>query len=94
MLRLVRAGLKPPQGCLLIYPALYVDANSFSPSYYESLDDPMLPYPILKLVVKAYVDEGFKNLEDPFISPVLASDELVEKDPLHDDTWRFLAKLK
>jgi len=104
MLRLIRAGLNPPHGCLLIYPCLSVDAYSHSPSYFGSIDDPLLPYSILKLVAKAYVKEGFKNMEDPFISPMIASDELMQhmppvrivtgsNDPLHDDSWRLLAKL-
>ena len=70
MLRLGRAGLKVPSGCLLMYPSLYVDANSYSPSYFLSLDNPLLPLSLLKLVAKAYVPEGFKNTEDPFISPI------------------------
>jgi len=88
-----------------MYPCLYVDEDSFSPSYFISIDDPILPTSLLRLVAKAYVPEGFKNKEDPFISPMLASDELLEKvppirivagdmDPLHDDTWRLLSKLR
>lgn len=104
MYRLIKAGLKVPKGCLLVYPSLYVNASSYSPSYFLSLDNPLLPYTLLKLIAKAYVPEGFKNLEDPCISPVMASDELLEKlppirivvgskDPLYDDNWRFVHKL-
>jgi len=60
---------------------------------------------LLKLCVKAYVGNEFKNLEDPFISPLAGSNELLEKlpsirivvgskDPFHDDSWRLLAKLR
>jgi len=65
----------------------------------------MLPTSLLKLVAKAYVSEEFKNTEDPFISPILASDELLQRmppirivagtdDPLFDDNWRFIYKLR
>jgi len=105
--RLIRAGFPPAHGCLLIYPALTVDEHSCSPSAFASLDDPVLPTSLLKLCVRAYIGDGdeFKSKEDPCISPLVASDELLEKlppirmivgskDPLHDDSWRFLAKLR
>jgi len=105
-LRLIRAGLQPPHGCLLLYPALVIDSGATSPSSFASLDENILPTSLLRLCVKAYVGDGeFKTLEDPFISPLVASDELLEKlppvrmvvgskDPLHDDSFRFLARLK
>ena len=105
-MRLIRAGLQPPHGCLLLYPALVIDSGATSPSSFASLDENILPTSLLRLCVKAYVGDGeFKTLEDPFISPLVASDELLEKlppvrmvvgskDPLHDDSFRFLARLK
>ena len=104
-MRLIRAGLEPPHACLLFYPALLVDDNTSSPSTFASLDDTMVSPTLLKLCVKAYVGKEFKNLEDPFISPLAGSNELLEKlpairivvgtkDPFHDDSWRLLAKLK
>jgi len=103
-LRLIRAGFAPSHGCLLIYPALVVDEQSCSPSAFASLDDPVLPTSLLKLCVRAYLTDEFKSLEDPCISPLFASDELLKKmppirmivgskDPLHDDSWRFLSRL-
>ena len=104
-LRCIRAGIKAPDGCLLIYPCLSVDAKSSSPSYLGSIGDHMLPTSLLKLVAYAYVPDGFKNMEDPFISPMVASDELLSKmppvriiagskDPLYDDNWRLIHKMK
>jgi hormone-sensitive lipase len=106
-LRLIRAGLQPPYGCLLLYPALLIDSGAISPSSFASLDETVLPTSLLRLCAKAYIGEGeeFRPSEDPFISPLVASDELLEKlppvrlvvgskDPLHDDSWRFLARLK
>jgi hormone-sensitive lipase len=104
-LRCIRAGIKAPDGCLLIYPCLSVDAKSSSPSYLGSIGDHMLPTGLLRLVAFAYVPDGFKNMEDPFISPMVASDELLakmppvriiagSKDPLYDDNWRLIQKMK
>jgi len=101
----MRAGLPLPKGCLLIYPALILDENNCSPSAFTSLDDPVLPTAILKLCARAYLNDEFKSLEDPCISPLIACKEFLErlppirmivgsKDPLHDDSWRFLAKMR
>ena len=103
--RMMRAGIPLPKGCLLIYPALQVDENSCSPSGFASLDDPVLPTAILKECARAYLGNEFKNLDDPCISPLNACDEFLKglppirmvvgsKDPLHDDSWRFLAKMR
>jgi len=105
MLRLVKAGLQPPHGCLLMYPCLYVDALSCSPSYFTSLEDPVLTMDMLKLVAYSYVDPEFNHLEDPFICPMLAGEELLGKmppirivvgseDALYDDNWRLIRKLR
>jgi len=105
MLRLVKAGIPPPHGCLLMYPCLYVDALSCSPSYFTSLEDPVLTMNMLKLVAYSYVDPAFNHLEDPFICPMLAGEELLSKmppirivvgseDALYDDNWRLVHKLR
>jgi len=105
-LRLVRAGLQPPTGLLLFYPALTLDPHAASPSIFQAINDVVMSPSILKLCVQAYLgDAGFKYNEDPFINPLVASDELMERmpptriivgsrDPFHDDSWRLLAKLK
>ena len=104
-LRLAKAGLQTPDGILMIYPCLQLDPNHASPNIFSAIDDPMVHTSLLKLCSKAYVPEGFKSLEDPFISPVVASNELLERlppvriitgseDPLQDDNWRLVAKLR
>jgi len=104
-LRLIRAGLKTPDGLVLMYPSLSMDANNFSPSYFLSIDDRLLPYSLMNLVIKAYTGEGTDGAKDPFVSPLAASDELLEKmppvrivsgsnDPLHDENWRLLHRLR
>jgi len=104
-LRLIKCGLKPPSGCFLTYPALLLDDSNCSPSYYNSLEDPVLHYSILKLCLNAYVPKEYDPLTDPFVSPLVATDEFLAKlppirivtgseDPLHDDNWRFIYRLR
>jgi len=104
-LRIIKAGLPPPQGLLMVYPCLLLDLKHASPSSFQALDDPMLHISLLKLCIKSYVGKEFKGREDPFISPVVASDELLEKlppvriitgseDPMQDDNWRLVEKLR
>ena len=107
MLRLIRAGLNPPHGCLLIYPSLHMSPNRSSPSRFLHFEDPILPSKFMTFTRMAYMGDkdDIKFLEDPFISPLVASDELLAKlppirisigtrDPLHDDCWLLLQKLK
>ena len=58
----------------------------------------------MKLVTKAYIGEGIDGGKDPFVTPLVASDELLAKlppvrivsgsnDPLHDENWRLLARM-
>jgi len=104
-LRIIKAGLQIPHACLMIYPSLQLDVMYSSPNSFQALDDPMLHISLLKLCIKAYVGEGFDFHKDPFISPVVASDDLLAKmppvrivtgseDPLQDDNWRLVAKLR
>lgn len=102
--RLIKAGLPLPSGCFLIYPSLMTSSSLASPSLIRSLDDPTIPYELRKMNNRLYVPENFKPLEDPFISPLIASDELLKKmppvrvifgtnDPVHDDIWRLINRL-
>jgi hormone-sensitive lipase len=104
-LRTIREGIRVPDGCLMSYPALNLYPEKFVPSYFVAIDDVILPYNVLKLCIKAYIPEDFKPEWDPFLSPIMASDELLSKmppirilsgtnDPLHDDIWKLLQRLQ
>jgi len=104
-LRAIKSGVKLPDGCLLAYPALNLFPKKFVPSYLLALEDKVLPSTMLKLCLKAYVPEQFNPLEDPFLSPLMASDELLNKlppikivtgsgDPLNGDSWKFLHRMQ
>jgi len=103
-LRLIKAGLRLPDGCFLIYPSFDLKVDLSRPSLMKSLNNAILPLGLLKLFVDCYVGDHGKITEDPFISPLVACDELLEKlppirmvvgtcDPIEDDTWRFMHRL-
>ena len=105
MYRLMKYNMSLPHGCFLIYPALLMDDSFCTSSYYRGLDEPVLHYSVMRLCLDSYLTEEFKALEDPYLSPLVADNELVEKlppiriiigseDPLCDDTYRMLARLK
>jgi hormone-sensitive lipase len=104
-LRTIREGIRVPDGCLMSYPALNLYPEKFVPTYFVAIDDVILPYNVLKLCLKAYIPEEFNPECDPFLSPIMASDELLSKmppiriisgtnDPLHDDIWKLLQRLQ
>ena len=104
-LRIIHAGLQPPQGCLLVYPCLKVDLMHSTPSLFSAIDNPMLHMSLLKLCIEAYITEEMDGKKDPYISPEVASDELLKKmpplrivtgseDPFQDDNWRMVFKLR
>lgn len=50
--------------------------KGFSPSLLLAIDDQMVPYSILRLCMQAYLPKEAKPSQDPFISPVYASDDV------------------
>ncbi|EAR83697.2 hypothetical protein TTHERM_00827140 (macronuclear) [Tetrahymena thermophila SB210] len=102
----IKYNVRIPDGIVPIYPALSLNLKKFTPSYLISLDDQILPHMFLKMCLQAYVnkDDGFDASTDPFLSPTCVSDEIIKKfppvrlqignkDPLHDESYRFLHKL-
>ena len=103
-LRLIRAGLRAPDGCFLIYPCLEIDKDLISPSFIHAVDDTILPSKLLTMFNNAYVPEDAEPARDPFLSPGRACDDLLKKlppirlilgdlDPLHDQSWEFMRRL-
>ncbi len=93
-----------PDGLFMIYPSFDLKVDMSRPSVLRSLNNAILPFGLLKLFVSSYVGEEFKLSEDPYISPLMACDELLEKfppsrivvgtaDPIEDDSWRFMSRL-
>ena len=99
---LITWKLPLPTGLVLVYPALNLDFNNYTPSLLTALNDMILSHTFLKICMKAYLkDERYKAEEDPFISPLLTPNWILEKypkteilvgnkDPFHDDCCRFV----
>jgi len=101
----IKCGVRVPDGLFLAYPALRLEPKAYSPSLMLALEDQLVPYSLLRLCLQAYVPNGADPAKDPLLSPVLLSNDLLEKlppirmmvgdtDPLHDECWRFTDKLR
>jgi hormone-sensitive lipase len=82
---------------------LNLSRNNFTPSYLLALDDPILPYPFLRMCLESYIGD-IADPDHPYISPINASDEVLKKfpptrimiasnDPLRDESFKFTLKL-
>jgi hormone-sensitive lipase len=77
----------------------------YSPSYLYSLNDKILGHTILGICIHSYsLNPATQLMKDPFMSPILLSDEIIAKfpptrilcgtkDPLVDCSWRFASRL-
>lgn len=76
---------------------------NFTPSLLLALDDPILPYPFLRMCLESYIGAN-GDPAHPYISPSLANPEVHKKfpktrimiasnDPLRDESFRFTLKL-
>ncbi|TNV84221.1 hypothetical protein FGO68_gene12045 [Halteria grandinella] len=104
----IKRNYRKPDGIILSYPGLNITKFDFNPSFLLSLDDPILPYPFLKLCLESYsgcttfTDAAIT--ENPLVSPSKASDDILRQfpptkmlvasnDPLRDDSFRFSLRL-
>ncbi|CAD8063682.1 unnamed protein product [Paramecium primaurelia] len=100
----IKMGQRVPDGLFMAYPALDLRFN-FTPSYLHALTDKIISHTILGICVESYASNPLTQLSsDPFINPMLLSDEILAKfpptrlmcgtkDPLHDNTWAFASRL-
>ena len=105
VLRAIQAGIRVPDGLVLPYPPLNMDPDHYTPSFTLSLDDMVMNYTFLKSCQAAYVQSSALDpRNDPFLSPVSASLDLLRQfpptrilvgtlDPLMDDCLRFAERL-
>eukprot|EP01102_Stenamoeba_stenopodia_P008743 TRINITY_DN2548_c0_g2_i3.p1 TRINITY_DN2548_c0_g2~~TRINITY_DN2548_c0_g2_i3.p1 ORF type:complete len:745 (-),score=218.62 TRINITY_DN2548_c0_g2_i3:53-2053(-) len=103
-LKAIHHGLRIPDGVVLSYPVLNMCRDAALPARVLSIRDPILAYAFLDKVMKCYLTADAKPRTDPFLSPSLASDELLSKfpptyiltgnsDPLHHDSYEFANRL-
>lgn len=96
---LITFKLRIPDGVVLVYPALNLNYNNYTPSLLTSLNDMILPHTFLKICLKAYLREG-TDAKNMYVSPINTTDEVLKQypatrifvgscDPFHDDCCRF-----
>ena len=51
----IERKFRVPDGLILCYPALNLSKKYFTPSLLLALDDPILPYPFLKMCINSYI---------------------------------------
>jgi len=101
----IKNNVRVPDGLMLAYPALKMEVKTYSPSLILALNDQILPYSVLKMIPGVYIPPEGKPDKDPLLSPLKATDDLLkhlppvrmmvgDRDPFHDDCWRFVDKLK
>ncbi|PRP76922.1 hypothetical protein PROFUN_06200 [Planoprotostelium fungivorum] len=104
--RAIVENVRVPDGLILAYPAVYMMFVP-SPSRLLSAIDPLLPTVTLKKCFEAYLpkEEEVNPLDNPYLSPACASDEIFSKfpdktyiicgtaDPLLDDSIYLAKKL-
>lgn len=102
---LIQLKLRTPDGLCMVYPALNLNYQNYTPSLLTSLNDMILPHTFLKICLKAYLPEGVDAVNDPLISPIKTPEEVLKKypptrifvgskDPFHDDCCRLTENLK
>jgi hormone-sensitive lipase len=100
---LIMMGQKLPTALMLAYPALCVSESHMCSSYLNVLNDIILPYHLLKFCLDSYRND-YMNEADPFLSPIIMSDNILKKlppvrifcgstDPLRDDSIHLLYRL-
>ena len=53
----ITRGARVPDGLVLAYPALDLRKTMFTPSLLLAIDDPILPYPFLKMCIDSYLGD-------------------------------------
>lgn len=103
-LKAIMNNIRIPDGLILAYPPLDI-TKSTTPSRVFFANDVLLPYYFLEVCLEAYLNETDDPKNDPLISPIYASDDLLKKlpddvvfmcagfDPLLDDSTRFIRRL-
>ncbi|CDW87878.1 hormone sensitive [Stylonychia lemnae] len=105
----IERNFRVPDGVILCYPALSLDKFRFTPSLLLGIDDPILPYPFLKMCIDSYTGDYSQHPDcDPrinqYLSPACVSDTTLQQfppcrimvasnDPLRDESFKFTLRL-
>jgi hormone-sensitive lipase len=56
---LIDWNLRPPDGIVLVYPALNLNYYDYTPSLLTALNDMILPHTFLKICLKSYLPNTY-----------------------------------
>ena len=71
---LIEWNLPKPEGLVLVYPALNLNFNNYTPSLIHALNDMILPHTFLKICLNAYMKDVVLNPEtNQYLSPINTS---------------------
>lgn len=98
-----KSNRQTPVGIYMIYPAMSLEDRNVTPSLMKSINDPILPVPVLKMAKDAYRNKYQDSEKDALFSPSQINKELLknfppirvvvgEEDPLQDECWKFVEK--
>ena len=102
---LIEMKLQKPDGIVLVYPALNLNYNDYTPSLLTALNDMILPHTFLKICLSAYIQGDQHPEKDYLLSPIQTPGWILDqyppteiyvgsKDPFHDDCCRLTEKIK
>ncbi|CAD8107291.1 unnamed protein product [Paramecium sonneborni] len=104
--RAIKYGIRIPDGLFMAYPAVNLDLTKFNPYLLQGLIDQVAPATVLKLALHEYLKDtnGMPNV-DPYLSPLIADDQFLQKlpkmtimcgqlDSLTGDTIKFVNRLR
>eukprot|EP01103_Thecamoeba_quadrilineata_P000449 TRINITY_DN10389_c0_g1_i1.p1 TRINITY_DN10389_c0_g1~~TRINITY_DN10389_c0_g1_i1.p1 ORF type:complete len:779 (+),score=145.03 TRINITY_DN10389_c0_g1_i1:98-2338(+) len=80
-LKAIEEGLRIPDGVVMSYPVTNLTRDAPFPSRILALHDPILPYAFLELAEQSYIPEEYDAHTDPYLSPCVASNELLKQFP-------------
>jgi len=99
----IQNNFRVPDCLILAYPALDLSIKRFYPSYMNGVNDFMLNLIMMKIFKDAYVTDDIDPENDPLLSPIVCSDEVLsrfpkvkilagELDPLKDQSLKFVSR--
>ncbi|CAI2385107.1 unnamed protein product [Moneuplotes crassus] len=99
----IASGFRVPDMIMPQYPAMVMGTTMFSPSLLLAVDDFILPAGFLLLCIKSYVEDADPE-HDPFLSPAVTPDYIIDKypavrlmiagnDPLRDESYKYVLRM-
>lgn len=72
--------MRKPDGISLLYPAMNLGLERYTPSNFNCILDTVFPFSMIKLAVMSYINiTGVQPDFDPYLSPAIACDEYLQE---------------